>query len=873
MAQTQQQQQYVTSLLGDPEKVTNFHDSLKKWYYEEDKPNREKRLQQDAENEQKRVEIKKAESLEPFIAAAVKAGVGTAKLAQTLDKWGKKQELKAKSEFFKKQDLLDRSGEGVYDINPETNKPYPQLSAAQLAVEEQEFQQTRFEYSQQKKDLLANDLELKKRTAHFPRHIAAQYQSRSAREILWTQEYMAGKLIPTLTFDQFRHEMQVAGKLDTITEDNQHELYKTWVGEKVDPYENSDGLLSDVLYKPIQRLFQTSRGKQNTARQAVMLSSETYKHLERQKVFLKLDNNTSSEFVKFEIDSKVSTYTKEGHDAFNADRKAQNLPDLTMPQRAVLELTPIFLGLAATNKLDDSGNLAKFMQGTVTIGKGENAQTVTIEKFYFSDEKVGAPLYQKMVEADTLNKNNQAEKRRLFHLANLKQMDSECALGQRSAAECTGAAQNYINLTGDSNNDIVNTLNNRNYNAVQGTGLEHEKLRFNQINKTGAFMSPDNISAAGKIAHKGLWENQKALIEKTKKSQELNIATFLPYKRRLELNRSAVMRDNNTLFKTSLGDQRLEQFAIYLTNLEESLYQNHLNVQGGERDTTIGQKVTNEMVLLKQQNGFFRNSDERLKPGENSSWSFDGQTNDRSTFYRTQSGLDENINLQNTATYDQKFQRQQKLLKPGENFTEQLANSPLMDFDVALASVSGSTGDGFRSTAQGSYYSASLKNISEREFLKRQGNRIIAKSKEKGNEDLRERVVNSGFEAKIKRIDTSVEDKLLDLAKKSGDQFLVYILGTGGVSNITPDGWTRLAKYGITKDNIQSITPSSNLEETRLKKEKRKKEALELQNQRAEAKALQDQFIKPESNTTSNFRPNVDLNEILTSENFQEFLD
>ena len=234
----QYQQQYVTSLLGDQD-PTDYHSKLWEWYEKYDKPGREKRLAQDAANEQRRVQIAKEQGLVPLIDKLSKAGLAGLKLKKVLDKQAKKTEVKEKGKFWQNWEAMDRSKSDVdYDL-----------------IEQNIFKTASDEYDGDFKRLWKDETRLRELTAGLPQEIREKYLKLSPSEIVWAREYQGLRRLDTLTQDQFHSELTEAGDYqEYLKSDNKSQQYKAWMLNKLDPFEFSDGQLSKVLYKGLNRL-------------------------------------------------------------------------------------------------------------------------------------------------------------------------------------------------------------------------------------------------------------------------------------------------------------------------------------------------------------------------------------------------------------------------------------------------------------------------------------------------------------------------------------------------------------------------------------------------------------------------------------------
>ena len=825
MSQQQYQQQYVTSLLGDQD-PTDYHSKLWEWYEKYDKPGREKRLAQDAANEQRRVQIAKEQGLVPLIDKLSKAGLAGLKLKKVLDKQAKKTEVKEKGKFWQNWEAMDRSKSDVdYDL-----------------IEQNIFKTASDEYDGDFKRLWKDETRLRELTAGLPQEIREKYLKLSPSEIVWAREYQGLRLLDTLTQDQFHSELTEAGDYqEYLKSDNKSQQYKAWMLNKLDPFEFSDGQLSKVLYKGLNRLSSTANGRNKTTSKGVRLSENTLKFVEQMSAFNSTDANSdvnSSGALRFSqkltedgidlINSELAEINKKKLDQLNATRKSDGLAPLkilpedqlvtklengklsnglTPQKQALLNLAPTLNAAFRSRKL----NLPEFMSRRIT---GHDDKETTIQELFFSDEE-GKKIYNTAVQHWESGSAEAVAQREAVAQQNLVKGLDKCQQGLCTLEDIQQYSFDWIRSGGSTDNKYYKALQSLNWGSLTGKGLTAETKRVDHALSSGSFMSERNISNFSKIANGDLNKRINGIIEKTKRSQAIN--QFPTYKDRLRTNKLGLNLNSNrdVLRNESTGDKRSDRLAAEITQLEEILYQKYLNAPNGETDFDIGRKVTTEIERIKEANGYYKNIDDDGA----GIWSKD-QFGHRTNYYKSLAVSDFNVNkalgekptLNNIIRWDNNFHFIKQTVnnrsagKPGQTYVNQISNTPgLLSVDSFIAGTSGNTKDGFTSTAEASYYSASLRNIGERLLLSRQGHLLLKDAET--NPELKELVKNYDIKGRLKKLDAGlkVEKNLVEAVQKTGDQYLQTIVGLDP-KRFTKKNWER----------FRQATPSSNRTEVTL---------------------------------------------------------
>ena len=775
------QRQYTQALLGS--KPTDFHSKLWEWYEKEDKPKREKWLQQNAENENRTLKIQENESFVELAKTVKNAATPILSAIAAGKKADKLHQAKKKKDFLSMFDGLER-GEGTQ------------------AKEMQFFEEVE-QYRLRKDEIFKDGVLLKSLTANLPPEVQAAYEKLDASTIIHAREYMGLRALGELNIHQYRQELSTAGKLMEFDKsENQTDQFLTWRRKKLAPYALSNGLFGDVLSKELKRSASTTRGVTKTAQIAKIQSEDALRFAERLEA-KQLGNDTSQGlFVHEELSLSAAKYEAQGRAEFEKlgkkwEGRLEN--GLTPNQQALADLAPVLRSLSHAHKI----NLPEIMKTEVeSRGSGK---PMTLEELYFQGPE-GKKEYKRIHYAWKSGLNAKSEQRLAQTNANTKSVLDKCRAypGSCTQADLDLAQLNHMSGGGSDQNDAYKGLGNLNLAAQTEEGFNLELTEWQPNLRDGSIMSPANITRAKAIGNNTLNTQITGLQKKLEES--FTKTGFLSYNQRLLRSLKLIQGDSSTATIDNLtsGDSIIDRLAREITNYEGQRYQHYYGLN--PNDINIADSVALDLIRKKEEMGFGKS----ITDDGAGLWSKDS-SGGRPTYAKsligkvnikgfdiTTAGL--TLNKASLTTLDNKFSAALKtpvhqLPVNGDTYVEKISFTPnLVDLDHILASF---TATGFKATSEIAYLAGSMPGISKKQLVKNQALFYI-NSKDPTHEQL---VKTFKLKERVAELDDKDNVTLVQFAKSTGDQYLYNMI------NIDPDKMTpnQLGRMSIKANQSELI--------------------------------------------------------------------
>jgi len=760
------QRQYTQALLGS--KPTNFHSKLWEWYEKEDKPKREKWLQQNAENENRTLKIQENESFKNLAKEIHTAATPILGAIAASKKANIRHQAEKKKDFLSTFDGLPR-GEGTQ-------------------AEEMKFFEEVEQYRLRKDEIFKDGVLLKSLTANLPPEVQAAYEKLDASTIVHAREYMGLRAVQGLHIHQYRQELSTAGKLTEFDKsENQTDQFLTWRRQKLAPYALSNGLFGDVLSKELKRSASTTRGVTKTAQIAKIQSEDALRILEQLEGYQHGNDKSQGLFVHEKLSLSAAKYEAQGRAEFEKlgkkwEGRLEN--GLTPNQQALADLAPVLRSLSHAHKI----NLPEIMKTEVeSRGSGK---PMTLEELYFQGPE-GKKVYKRIHYAWKSGLNAKAEQLVAQTNAATEAVFNKCLVspGSCTQEEIDLAQLNHMSGGGSDQNDDYKGLGNLNLAAQTEEGFIAESAEWDGPMINGSIISKANIDRAKSIGNNQL----KIKVQKYQNGllESHAITGFLSYKQRRLRAMKLLQGDASTatLENLTTGDSRLDSLATDIANYEGQRYQHYYNIK--PNDPNIATSVAVDLANKKEEMGFGK------KIGDDGwglwSKSQDG-TGARPAYYESLVGRKNikgfnlntaNLTLNQTSltTLDSKWSAALKtpvhqLPVNGDTYVEKISFTPnLVDLDHILASF---TGTGFKATSEIAYLAGSMPGISKKQLVKNQALFYI-NSKDPTHEQL---VKTFKLKERVAELDDKDNVTLVQFAKSTGDQYLRNMI------NIDPDKMT-----------------------------------------------------------------------------------